>query len=354
MTNSRVLVSICSCLCLSLMTVSGARAEAVAPELSVLGPSLLTISGSQGSDTASGYFSLLNPGKHSVTVSAHFQAATSARAQLRPIEPDVVPAGSAERLKVTFSGLEGLDEKVEGQLIVSGGANPVSEAVEIDPAPQPSAAWPELAVFVSLAVAIFLALAVVGAAKSSELKLLGPAPGAKWSFESWTTTLVAVGAVLGATLGEVTFPEFPTQISKSSLIDLNLLFGGLVVLGPFVFQALRRPRFNIKNEEAGLWGWNLTLLIACTITLWAVLGQLFALGLLCWELSGGGSVGIALIAVMGVTGLLAACYFWFTVSSMVTNDWSETVSQSVAVAAVAPATPATPTAGPARHHWPLL
>jgi hypothetical protein len=196
----------------------------------------------------------------------------------------------------------------------------VAKPVEVQPAP-PSAPWPEILVFGSLGIAVLLALGVVGGMPDSDRRpLLYPAPGAKWTFSSWGTTLTGAAALLGTVLGQATFPEFPREIDKSTLVSLNLLFGGLVVLGPFIFHAIRRPK-DAADQENGRWGWNLTLLIATSITIWAVIGQLGAFALLCWELIGNDLFRDAALIALVLVGLLAGYYFWVTTSAMVTKDW---------------------------------
>jgi hypothetical protein len=78
----------------------------------------------------------------------------------------------------------------------------------------------------------------------------------------------------------------PREIDKETLVRLNLFFALLLVAAPLIFHAIRKPTRAAAREE-GLWGFNLTLLLACTVTLGAVLGELATLALLFWEVLGG-------------------------------------------------------------------
>jgi hypothetical protein len=182
----------------------------------------------------------------------------------------------ATRVKVTFAGLKKLNrEPVDGQLVVQSGTRPVARAVSITPAPQPSRDWAS-SIFWT-AVGAFAVLALVGLV-TGRRRLLKPAAGPKWSFDSWATTLTAAGGILGTVLGAATLPEIPREIDKETLVRLNLLFGLLVVVGPFVFEAIRNPTVSPAAQDAGYTGWNLTLLLACAITGGAVFGELATLG----------------------------------------------------------------------------
>jgi hypothetical protein len=222
---------------------------------------------------------------------------------------------------VTFTGLDALKkDPVEGQIVVTGGAEPVARAVTITPAPQPKHDWPELIFWGS--VLAFVVLLVLGIVVGWG-KLRKKAPGPKWSFSSWATTLTAAGGILGTVLGAATLPDVPQQIDKDTLVRLNLLFTVMVVVGPFLFQAIRNPKTDPSDQEAGYSGWNLTLLLSCALTGAAVGGELATLGLLGWELASGGVWGEAILWAVGVVGLFAAYYFGVTIFWLVRTDWKK-------------------------------
>jgi len=300
---------------------SVAAAKAQAPELSVLGDGALPVKAKEGDAEAVAYISLLNPGGEAVTASISFQAASSTEVGLEATSAPI-PPGEAKRVELRFDVAD-LEEPAQGELVVQGGAKPVARSVAITPAPQPSAPWPQLFVLGAFAATLLLTAGVAlrAAAKSKAHLLLKKAPGPKWGFDSWATTATAVGAILGTVLGGATLPEVPREIDKQSLIALNLLFGGLVVLAPFVFQAIRKPSASAADPDAGLWGYNLSLLFACSLTCGAVLGEIATLTLLAWELTGGGTWGVTAIIGLAAVAALAVYYFAVTSWSLATTDW---------------------------------
>jgi hypothetical protein len=250
---------------------------------------------------------------------------------IEDFNPKSAAGGSATRVAVTFAGLDKIEkEPVEGQIVVTGGAEPVARAVEITPAPQPSREWPEWIFWRS--VAVFIILLVVGLVVGNT-SLLNPAPGPKWSFDSWATTLTAAGGILGTVLGAATLPEVPQQIDKDSLVRLNLLFTVMVVVGPFLFQALRNPTTSASDQESGYSGWNITLLLSCATTGAAVFGELVTLGLLGWELTDGGEWGEAIKWAVVAVALIAAYYFLVTVIRLVRTDWKGPAEEAAKEAA---------------------
>ena len=242
----------------------------------------------------------------------------------------------------------------------------------------PWADWPKVVVIGSLAAMVILWFGILVVAisnRKSTTLLRGKAPGPKWSFDSWATTLTAGGAILGTVLATATYPAVPRQIDKESLVRLSLLFGALVVVAPFVFQAIRRPTPSAADQDAGLWGYNWSLLLACSITCGAVLGELAASALLSWELIGGHTWGWIAVGVVALLGLLGAWYFILTSWQLATTDWAAKVVADHATASNAsksfvmgiaqasrgedvpdevlqPLTAAAPTA-PARRTWSL-
>lgn len=196
---------------------------------------------------------------------------------------------------------------------------------------RPAADWPLLIVLVALGSTALLFAALASAvAKRAEVKwLTSPAPSPKLSFESWATHLTAVGAVLGTALGTASLPESPTQIDRESLVALSLLFGGLVVVAPFIFEAVRRrPVTPAPAEGAGeSSGFVGVLLLACAITFGAVFGELFTLGLAAWELTGGDLGGVLIEVGLGALSALALNYVAITAWEAAMADWKPQAQQ---------------------------
>jgi hypothetical protein len=320
MFTRRLLLGISLCAASVLSATSVASAATPQPPLSVLGSTPLSISGTKGEDVVEAKFTLLNAGDAAAKISIGFQATSSEAVKVVSWSPEEVPADAAQRISVQFSGLEDLTEAVTGQLVVTGGEAPVAQSIEIAP-PPPDTSWPAILIFGSLAATFLVAMFVIGAMRGQRSRLWKAAPNPKWSFSSWATTLTAAGALLGTVLGQATFPTVPDKISKAELVNLNIFFALVLVVGPFLFEALRV--FRPEEAKNGRTGNNLTVLIACGFTVWAVIGQLGSFGLLGWELLGGGNAGRLGAIATGIFVILALWYFFTTASETVVRDWKK-------------------------------
>jgi hypothetical protein len=330
---SRVLASSHVTAVLAALVLAGTAAASVqpsAPTVTVLGQETLSIRPKQGAITAATSLTLLNQGAEQAITIVTLFASGATGAKVLDYKPKTAAAG-ATALDVTLSGMNELDrEVVNGQLVVTVGGAHVARAVEITPAVDPIApeSWP-LTILVGTIVA-FLALSVAACAGGGT-KLDKGAPGPKWSFDSWGTTLTTVGAALGTVLGAATFPDAPDQISKEALVQLNLLFGLLVLVGPFAFQAWRGRADKFDPEE--FYGTNRTLLYACAMTGAAVLGEIATLGLLGWELAGPETWGWAAVVGAAAVFCLACRYFVRTTRALIRTDWAAEKAKEDAEAA---------------------
>jgi hypothetical protein len=294
-----------------------------AGELSLLDTSSpLKVEGQEGLDTAAAYLTLENPGKAPVHFQVRFLATSSEAVKLKEFTPQMVPPGEPQRVKLTFSGLKDLGESASGQVVVTGTAPTISQAVEVDPAPQPDASWPAVLILGSFVVALLLALAIVPCRPNLGV-LQTPAPGPKLSYESWATSLTVAGGIAGTVLGGIVYPTFPAQISKQALLNLGILFAALVVLAPFVFEALRTISPDKKDKEKERFGTNFGLLVACTMTMWGVLGELGSFSLLAWELATTHVERTVMLAGVALIAVLAARYFLISVYYLVRKKWAE-------------------------------
>jgi hypothetical protein len=300
--------------------------------LSLLGPETLEVTGEQGEDSATGYLTVLNSSEAPVQVNVSFQASSDESLVAHEVAPSSIPPHKAERVAIVFSGLSSLDGQGSGQLIAEGGKTVLSRAVEVKPGLQPLVKdWPAWLIGGSFVLALILGLSVAIGADNTDLAR--PAPGPKITYESWGTTLTAAGAVLGTVLGEVTYPSFPVQIGQDSVVNLNLLFLALIVLAPFTYQALRREDAGEVGDEEKMVGSNLTLLLACTLTLWAVLGEIATVSLLGWELMTGEVPHILLLIGAALVLVLAIVYFLRTTNRMVRKAWTPAAASSEALPA---------------------
>lgn len=306
----------------ALVLASSAAAAPAPVELSFLGSETLEVEAEEGESFAEAYVTLFNAGERPTSFAITLQASSSAEVEISETSPSSVGAAGAERVKLVFSGVDSLEEKLDGQLVMTGGTGPVSLPVAITPAPQPSAPWLEIIVVGAAALTLVLMLVIVGVIPVSKRGLLKKrAVGPKWSFDSWAGVLTTIGAVFGSVLGGVTLPDVPSEIGKDTLIGLNLLFPALLAVAPFVFYAIRPRALSAADQEAGLAGFNVVLLFACCLTCGAVVGELATLGLLGWELLGESGWAWAASALLVVLAGLAIYYCSVTAYSLATTDW---------------------------------
>ena len=320
----RLVISALAGTLLLLCSAQAARGDQTSEGLSLLSSATaVKVSASEGKDTAETHIALFNQNPKHTKIEVRFEAASDESVHIKSVAPRRLPAGEVTRVAIVFEGLAELREAVSGELVISGGPDPIAQSMEVTPAPQPSAPWPLLIIAVSAFAAIIVAGMVVGAMPEDKLAPLKySAPGAKWESKSWATTLTAAGGLLGTVLGGITFPSYPEQISKEVLTNLNLFFAALVVIGPFLFQVLRRKEPSKEDRKAERFGTNLTLLLTATVTLWAVFGQLAAFSLLTWELISTEWLAGILVVVLISLGVGAARYFFLTMSEAVVRNWS--------------------------------
>lgn len=285
----------------------------------------LSVNATTGSNDATTYVTVFNDGKGVARLTASFNSSSASTVTIKSVNPAQVAPGEVVRLAIRFTGLRALSDSLSGQLVVEGGGTPASRPATVTPAPQPLLNWAELIVIGAIAAIFVLMGAIfVWAARHGKSGMLRQqAPGPKWSFDSWATTSTALGALLGVVLGSAVLPAVPRQISKDSLIAINLLFGGMVVVAPFIFQVIRRSRASPANQDAGLWGYNWVLALACSITCGAVLGELATLSLVGWEVVGPSTWRYVLLLVLLLLAVLAVRYFFTTARELATTDWAE-------------------------------
>jgi hypothetical protein len=187
-----------------------------------------------------------------------------------------------------------------------------------------AAEWPVVIIATSLGVgALLLAVLIMLVIKRTRgTAWLGhSAPSAKWSFESWALHLTGIGGILGTVLGAVALPEAPMQIDKESVVALSLLFGGSVVVAPFLYEAIRRwPKVPAQSAEEGT-GFIVVMLASCAIVLFGAFGELFTLGLVGWELTDGNTGGILCEILLGLLSLFAFYYVAVTAYEAAMTEW---------------------------------
>jgi hypothetical protein len=315
---------------LAILTAAGflalpiPSAAAGEPGIAILNTEPLSVSGEKGSETVDAKLSVMNISGRTVRPAATFQASSDERVNVRAVSPKRLRPGEARILTVTLGPVEGLSEAVTGQVVIDDGRSRVAQSVEVDP-PAPDEPWPAVLVVGSLVLAAIAAQRVGKRFSGTQLDM--PAPDPKWSFSSWGSTLTAVGAGFGVVLGAATYPPFPEHVSKEELVNLNILFGLILLAGPFLFEGRRRfvpARDGKKPKRVGSKG---SLLIASSFTLWAVTGEIGALGLLAWELLGVVSGVIAGLAAVCFI-VLAIKYFVSSTKEYIETDWEKEAEEA--------------------------
>ena len=120
-------------------------------------------------------------------------------------------------------------------------------------------------------------------------------PGGWDSQESWTSNLTAVGAILGTVLAGGILPRAGTQIlSEQAYIILSLGAGAIIVIAALIYNSTRTeqsihtdtPRSdNGQPTEAPQYqGRVWAFLVATTMVVWAVTGELVTLSFLFYEI----------------------------------------------------------------------
>lgn len=158
----------------------------------------------------------------------------------------------------------------------------------------------------------------------SSISLLTRMGTSSWKFnESWASTLTAVGAILGLILAAEVIPKQPQTFSTTTYVMLNLLFGAGIVAATLTYNAIRWPK-NVDVFEKGHpvivdgervqttenQGFVLVFLIASSMTLWALFGQLLTTWLLLDEITRPLSPFVETFAriVIPLSAFLAAVY----------------------------------------------
>ena len=134
--------------------------------------------------------------------------------------------------------------------------------------------------------------------------------------KSWASSFTVIGALLGTILAaKGIVPDKPVYLTTSGYAAIQLFFGILVVVAPFIYLATSSP-VEVTNPQAGnqpqLQGYVWSFAVTSCLTIWAVLGQLGAIGLLLAEINHAGSIPSGLfalfVAVLAASALLVLVY----------------------------------------------
>ena len=233
-----------------------------------------------------------------------------------------IAAGGAAPISLRFTANELLGS-FDGHLIVSSGTAAAERDLKLnekDPIP----VGVNMIIFGSFALGAVLAVLRAGTL-TDRLRWLLSAPGWDYS-KSWASTFTVVGAVLGTILASLALPEAPDRFSKSTLAGMNLIFAAAILVAPFLFSVTEKPR-SVKDTDGvprtkGQ-GTVAGYLMACGLTLGAVVGQLITVYFLLDEIRANGALPdeslVFLLGLLGVVIVLVVLYAWRTMGWVAQN-----------------------------------
>ncbi len=112
--------------------------------------------------------------------------------------------------------------------------------------------------------------------RNLEERLRTPMIGAAgWDIsKSWASTFTAFFALLGTFLS-MNIPNSTEPLSSTQFAFLNFMFGAIVIIAPLLYNATAK---QIKvNGQTFIQGYVGTFLLATTLTMWAVIGELWSI-----------------------------------------------------------------------------
>jgi hypothetical protein len=121
---------------------------------------------------------------------------------------------------------------------------------------------------------------------------------------SFASNLTVLGAILGTILTAGVLPD-TSSVPAGNYAALNLMFGVLVILGPFVYIATQKAE-KIRSDPAQdpgamapqYQGYVVGFFLGTVLTLWAVLGELATIGLVFNEIRRGHSIPAIVLWVL--------------------------------------------------------
>jgi hypothetical protein len=114
---------------------------------------------------------------------------------------------------------------------------------------------------------------------------------------SFGSSLTVFAALLGSILTAGVLPD-TSSVPRGTYAGLNLLFGVIVIVGPFLYCATMQTPDNSGDAEPQ--GFVISFLVTSVMTLWAVVGEFATIGAVFNEIRGGGSMPAAILWVLCV------------------------------------------------------
>ncbi len=229
--------------------------------------------------------------------------------------PEVTPESgevlgySVRRFSLNFTPTTA-GKEVSGELIASGKDTAPAGIAFSSSTKQATPWWIYAILFASLAAALLLVSVrwFIGEypRKATLTGRIGPA---NWDFtKSWGSTLTAVGALLGTIIAASVLPD-KTVVPKTTYAGLNLFFGALIVIAPFIYTATQTaaPFHRTKTvKEPQFQGYVWSFLLATALTLWAVLGELGSILAVFNEIRVGGTMPQVTLWILAVLLAISA------------------------------------------------
>jgi hypothetical protein len=181
-------------------------------------------------------------------------------------------------------------------------------------------------VLITMGISSVVFLGSVFYLTSKKVAIWGRMGPATWSFgDSWGSNIGVGAALLSALLGFSAFPEQTAFLNKTAYISLSLIFGGLIILAPAVYNLLRFP---VKDNSDGIKyeGFVFFFVLASALTVWGALGQLATAGFVVRELfharAFSHSTMVSFLVVLGIVSIMLICYAFLTIDSTATRQTS--------------------------------
>lgn len=342
MRNGRVHGIVAGVLVLTaLCWAAGASAQSSRPQLEFVAPETVAISGSgDESDPISVW--LRNDSGQQVTPrfvavlensDGHAVEGSAAEVVVVGDEGDetnaqALEADSVGRYRLEIHG-SAADDSGTGQLVAEAdGIAPGSVALTVGPKSVADKGV-DGALLIPLAAA-FVLMVLAWLIGVMGVSLRTPLPALDFDFKtSFASTLTAVGALLGTIIAAGVLPENTVNLSKDAFTALNLLYGVAIVAAGIVYLAAQKsvwvpktddPKTEVRKQQ----GFVGLFLVATTITVWAVLGELWTTWLLVDELGQGdgfSALGVVVFKVLlGGAALAMASYTIWRIKSIVSSE----------------------------------
>jgi len=150
---------------------------------------------------------------------------------------------------------------------------------------------------------------------------LGPT---NWDFSgSFASNLTVLAAILGTILAASVLPN-TSSAPSGTYAGLNLMFGVLVILGPFVYTATQKAETIHPTQDPAATapqyqGYVYGFFLGTVLTLWAVLGELATIGLVFNEIRRGHSMPAVVLWVLVVVLVGSAGFLFLLAHRRITD-----------------------------------